>query len=43
MSLALGAQLNNRSLSFGAVMWVAGGNGGMAGGGVAGMAGAAAV
>ena len=43
MSLTLGAQLNNRSLSFGAVMWMAGGNGGTAGGGVAGMGGAFAV
>ena len=46
MSPALGAQLNIRSRrmsSFGAVMWMAGGNGGTAGGGVAGMAGAFAV
>ena len=43
MSLTLGARLNNRSLSFGAVMWMAGGNGGTAGGGVAGMVGAFAV
>ena len=43
MSLTLGAQLNNRSLCFDAVIWMAGGNGGTAGGGVAGMAGAFAV
>ena len=43
MPLTLGAQLNNRSLRFGAVIWMAGGNGGTAGGGVAGMAGACAV
>lgn len=43
MSLTLGARLDNRSLCFGAVIWMAGGNGGTAGGGVAGMAGAFAV
>ena len=43
MSLTFGAQLDNRSLRFGAIMWMAGGNGGTAGGGVAGMAGACAV
>ena len=43
MSPALGAQLNSRIVSFGAVMWMAGGNGGTAGGGVVGMAGAFAV
>ena len=40
MSLTLGAQLDNRSLYFVVVIWMAGGNGGTTGGGVAGMAGA---
>ena len=43
MSLTFGAQLDSHNLSFDAVMWVAGGNGGTAGGGVAVMAGAISV
>ena len=43
MSPTLGLQFTDRSFSFGAVMRMAGGNGGMAGSGIAGMAGAFAM